>query len=56
MKRAVEPFEKIHKAVGDRMQIMVEFQIKRIARVFGGLPADLVRGSDPHELGQRPAR
>ena len=41
MKRAVEPFEKIRKAVGDRMQIMVEFHclwnlptIKRIARVL----------------------
>lgn len=41
MKRAVEPFEKIRKAVGDRMQIMVEFHclwnlptIKKIARVL----------------------
>jgi len=41
MRRAVEPFEKIRKAVGDRMQIMVEFHclwnlptIKRIARVL----------------------
>ncbi len=41
MKRAVEPFEKIRKAVGDRMQIMVEFHclwnlptVKKIARVL----------------------
>jgi len=41
MRRAVEPFEKIRKAVGDKMQIMVEFHclwnlptIKKIARVL----------------------
>jgi L-alanine-DL-glutamate epimerase-like enolase superfamily enzyme len=41
MKRAVEPFEKIRKAVGDRMQIKVEFHslwnqptVKKIARVL----------------------
>ena len=41
MKKAVEPFEKIRKAVGDRMEIMVEFHslwnlptAKQIARVL----------------------
>ncbi len=41
MRRAVEPFEKIRKRVGDRMEIMVEFHslwnlptIKKIARVL----------------------
>lgn len=41
MRRAVEPFEKIRKAVGDKMQIMVEFHclwnlptIKKITRVL----------------------
>jgi galactonate dehydratase len=41
MKRAVEPFEKIRKAVGDRIEIMVEFHslwnlptAKKIARVL----------------------
>jgi L-alanine-DL-glutamate epimerase-like enolase superfamily enzyme len=41
MKRAVEPFEKIRRAVGDRMEIMVEFHClwnlptaKKIARVL----------------------
>ena len=41
MKRAVEPFEKIRKAVGDRMEIMVEFHClwnlpaaKKIAKVL----------------------
>ena len=41
MKKAIEPFEKIRKAVGDRMDIMVEFHslwnlpaAKKIARAL----------------------
>ena len=57
MKKAIEPFEKIRKAVGDRMDIMVEFHslwnlptAKKIAQRARALCADVVRGSDPHEL------
>ena len=57
MKRAIEPFEKIRKAVGDRMEIMVEFHslwnlpaAMQIASRARAVRADLVRGSDPDEL------
>ena len=56
MKQAIEPFEKIRRAVGDRMEIMVEFHslwnlptAKQIARARA-LQADLVRGPDQDEL------
>lgn len=55
MRTALEPFEKIRKRVGDKMDIMVEFHClwnlpaaKQIARA-GALSAVLVRRPDPHE-------
>jgi galactonate dehydratase len=57
MKKAIEPFEKIRKAVGDKIEIMVEFHSLwnlptaiKIARAARALQPDLVRGSDPDEL------
>src|SRR2546423_6730685 len=53
MKKAIEPFEKIRKAVGDRMDIMVEFHslwnlptAKKIARARA-VRAEVVRGYAP---------
>ncbi|MGY4488768.1 L-alanine-DL-glutamate epimerase-like enolase superfamily enzyme [Bradyrhizobium sp. LM3.2] len=57
MKQAIEPFEKIRKAVGDKMEIMVELHslwnlptAKQIARALEPYQADLVRRPDPDEL------
>ena len=57
MKTAIVPFEKIRQAVGDRMDIMVEFHslwnlptAKKIAKALEPYAPMLVRGSDPHEL------
>ena len=57
MKKAIEPFEKIRKAVGDQMEIMVEFHsLWNLPDGEADRPraravhADVVRGSDPDEL------
>jgi galactonate dehydratase len=63
MKNAVEPFEKIRKRVGDKMQIMVEFHslwnlptAKEIARTLEPyMPAwyeDPIRMNSPHALAE----
>ncbi len=59
MKAGLKPFEEIRKAVGDRMEIMLEMHslwalpaAMAIAREVGAYRAAVVRGSDPHE--QRP--
>ena len=57
LKTALEPFEKIRKRVGDKMDIMVEFHslwnlptAKQIAKALEPYNADLVRRPDPHEF------
>src|SRR3546814_7467782 len=63
MKTAIEPFEKIRKAVGDRMEIMVEFHslwnlpaAKQIARALEPYAptwfADTIRMNSPQALAQ----
>ena len=61
LKAALEPFEKIRKAVGDRMDIMVEFHSMwqllpaiKIARALAPLRHLLARGPDPHGQPRRP--
>jgi L-alanine-DL-glutamate epimerase-like enolase superfamily enzyme len=63
MRKAVEPFEKIRKAVGDRMEIMVEFHslwnlptAKKIARVLDDYQPtwyeDPIRMNSPQALAE----
>src|SRR6266436_3654094 len=63
MKKAVEPFEKIRKAVGDKMEIMVEFHslwnlptAKKIARVLEAYKPtwyeDPIRMNSPQALAE----
>ena len=57
LKTAIEPFEKIRRAVGDKIEIMVEFHslwnlpMRQEDRAGArALQPDLVRGPDPHEF------
>ncbi len=57
LKTALEPFEKIRRAVGDKIEIMVEFHslwnlpMRQEDRAGARtLQPDLVRGPDPHEF------
>ena len=63
LRAALEPFAKIRKAVGDRMDIMVEFHslwslpmAKKLAQRAGGVRHLLARGPVPARQRRRPAR